>query len=215
MAAAMVPATVLAADCDCPDQPYEDTAFIDIGTWITKTNSLSVVPVGGPLRASETYFDGTSIAYTSSTYAEDETYPNGIWAVTLCYINNVTSGTMSATISDFDEASQTEIPIASGNVFIPKPSVITKECVVIDAAPVDSYPYYTVQAGHTLRLQLTYESDDDSSLWLGSDSDNLFCSRMTTPVPELSTMLLFGSGLVFLAGLILLRNRKKRPTPAV
>ena len=104
----------------------------------------------------------------------NETYPNGIWVVTLCYINNVTSGTMSAIISDFDEASQTEIPIACGCAFIPKPSSITKECMLINAAPVDSYPYYTVQAGHTLRLQLTYESDDESSLWLGSDSSNSF-----------------------------------------
>ncbi len=142
------------------------------------------------------------------------TFPaGGIWYVNLLYWNSIGSGTLLAEIVYVDESGAIGGTIASGSVPITAMWQLKEVSIACDSGAVSK----TVPGKNRLALRLAYDADcwaDGMLIFYGApDCLSSVVSPETDPgfpTPELSTILLLGSGLVCLAGYRIMARRNSK-----
>lgn len=155
--------------------------------------------------------DLTAWWYAGDPAGCDVSFGEGDWQVNLWYVNSFLSGTLHAEVYSVQPDGNMERLLAEGTATIG--TSLALKSITIDC--YDSPEAQTVLNGDRLALRLSYESPyyiDGMLIFYNTESRPSSLGSPETdpgyPLPELSTLALFGGGLACLVGYLALSRRK-------
>lgn len=168
----------------------------------------------GPTSSTANWFkigpDNESWWFTNYSAECNLTFPAGVWNVTfLTQLDNTSDKSKSVEVHLwrlFENGTANEIINKSEVVDIKGEKWHT---VILSPNAID------VNKGERIALSFKWASDANERVWIGCDStarDSTLTSPPSSPawpVPKLSTLILFSTGLIALAGYVLLAKRRK------
>ena len=202
---ALVPTPAGACDdlCSCWEDPANDGE-----TWYLRGNSeLNNAPGTGFISDVTYVWDEKDAWWYSPVAAGEVIYPDtDHWTLWLRFYNVIDAGgTLTVTLYDFDPDTDTLGPILAQNTYdTPLSSEIQCKDIILEDQPGPQ----AIPEGHQLALQLSYSGGGTLVFYDSSYA----CSRLegSAPVPEWSTIVLMGMGLLGLGGYACYRVKRSR-----